>query len=81
MDEFEQRGELPALICGATGKEISFAGKSWVLRERVQRKLGEGKRSNRSKRLAHVDLLLFFRNEFTEPPIWLRLAQPRLEGR
>ena len=27
MDEFEQRGELPALICGATGKEITFAGK------------------------------------------------------
>ena len=26
MDDFEQRGDLPALICGATGKQISFAG-------------------------------------------------------
>ena len=33
MDDFEHRGELPALICGATGKEISFAGKFHVPNE------------------------------------------------
>ena len=27
MADFEQRGELPALVCGASGKEITFAGK------------------------------------------------------
>jgi len=37
MDDFEQRGELPALICGASGKEISFAGM-----KSLSRKFGSG---------------------------------------
>ena len=31
MEEFDHRGELAALVCGATGKEISFAGKIHLL--------------------------------------------------
>jgi len=37
MEDFDQRGELPALVCGASGKEISFAGM-----KSLSRKFGSG---------------------------------------
>jgi len=33
MADFEQRGELPALVCGASGKEITFAGMKSLSRQ------------------------------------------------
>ena len=71
MDDFEQRGDLPALICGATGKEISFAGnfaKLWTTLTWIWLMWME-------------ESILVYRNEVSKPQVWVRLAQLGLEGR